>query len=107
MVQWVGTAGDIAAASTALGGLLLVFIGAISNSFDSFDKTAQRAVKAKFLLRGILALLGFMFSLLATGFALAGKLMEVNCLVIVSVVCLGLALLAVAIAASIAVWEIK
>ena len=42
MPSALGVTSDIVAASAALAGLILVFLGAISASYDSYEKTAGR-----------------------------------------------------------------
>ncbi len=46
MFKWVEAAGDISSTATALGGLLLVFIGAISTAYDSYNTDGKAAVKS-------------------------------------------------------------
>jgi len=100
-------AGDIVAAGTALGGLLLVFMGVVTTAFHSYDATAKQTVKSAFQRRGILGLAGFLLSLAAAIFALAGKWANSSCLVTISVVFLGLAFIAVSLAAIWTVMDIK
>lgn len=100
-------AGDVLQAATALGGLLLVFIGAVAAGFDSYDKASQASVRAKYQRRGWLAFVGFFLALVSAGLALAGKWATNSCLVIGAVVCLGFAFVAVTAAALISVMAIK
>ena len=106
MTQWVSASGDLASAATALGGLLLVFIGSVSTGYGAYDATQQAAVRRGFLLRGLLAFLGFLLSLSAAVLALAGKVTERECLVIASSACLGLALLSVLAAAVVSIIDL-
>ena len=92
-------AGDIAAASTALAGLLLVFLGAVANSFDSFDPVSQPAVLGKYQRRGWLVFTGFVMSLIAASASLTGKWVSSPTLVIISAAALGLSLLVILVAA--------
>jgi hypothetical protein len=100
-------AGDIAAAATALSGLLLVFLGAIANSFDSFEATSQRAVRKKYALRAWLVFVGFVASLIAASTAIAGKWNGTPWLVCVSAAALGASLLVILIAASLTAKDIR
>lgn len=106
MAQWIGASGDLASAATALGGLLLVFIGSVSTGYGAYDATQQAAVRRAFLLRGLLAFLGFLLSLAASVLALAGKVTERECLVITSAGCLGFALLCVLAAAVVSIIDL-
>ncbi|MCW5635706.1 MAG: hypothetical protein KIT17_20380 [Rubrivivax sp.] len=105
MAQWVGAAGDVASASTALAGLLLVFIGAVSTAYGAYEAQHQSVVRRGFLIRGSLALLGFLLSIAAAGLSLAGKVSDQSCLVVAAVTCLGLAMAAVVAAALVTVWD--
>ena len=64
-------AGVIVGAGTALAGLILVFLGGIFTSYESYDADQQTAVRSKYILRASLALAGFITALLAAGFGLA------------------------------------
>jgi hypothetical protein len=55
---------------TALAGLILVFLGAVIASFESYDAAQRRAVYRRYRKRGILALTAFAGSLIAAGLAL-------------------------------------
>lgn len=107
MASAITIAGDIAGAATALAGLLLVFIGAVTSAFDSFEPAAQSTVRGTFRWRGWLALVGFFFALGAAGLSLAGKWNNSYCLVVSATVLLGLSLLVAAVAAVISVLDIK
>lgn len=75
-MKWFDASGDIAAASTALGGLLLVFIGAIAAGYASYDAEAQDVVRGRFRTRAWAGFTGFFLALLAAGSALVGKVLE-------------------------------
>jgi hypothetical protein len=66
-------AGDVIAAGTALAGLVMVYLGGLSVSFASYEKTAQRTVKAAFKTKGKFAFATTATSLLAVASALFGK----------------------------------
>lgn len=73
--------GDLAAAATALAGLMLVFMGAVSTGFDAYDAAQQTAVKGKYLRRVWLAFAGFLSSLIAAACGLLGKWYQCDALV--------------------------
>lgn len=107
VTAWVEASGDIASAATALGGLLLVFIGAVSTGYGSYDAAARKAVRKGFLVKGLLALAGFFLALIAAALAVAGKVVASPCLVIGAVACLGVSFLVVCVAAVLSVMEIS
>ena len=105
-MKWLDTAGDIASASTALGGLLLVFIGSVANGYAAFAKQDQPAVRWRHLRKGLFAFAGFVLALVAAGLALAGKVLSADCLVAWSSCCLGVSFVVVFVAALFSVSEI-
>ena len=58
-------------ASTALAGLILVFIGNAASGYDGYDASQQQAVKGKYQTQGWLGFAGFAAALLSAFFALA------------------------------------
>jgi hypothetical protein len=84
--------GDIAAAATALSGLLLVFLGSIAASYDSFDAESKPFVRARYKGRAIRAAVGFFATLVAVVTAIIGKWLANECLVVLSVVALFVSL---------------
>lgn len=66
MAGTIEIAGDVASAASAVAGLTLVFIGAISSSFDSYQKTEQAAIRPRYQRRAWFAFAGFTLTLLAT-----------------------------------------
>jgi hypothetical protein len=56
----------------ALAGLILVFLGALFTSFDSYDPEVQAAVRKKYRRRARVALSGFIAALASATCALAG-----------------------------------
>ena len=105
MAAWVGSAGDVASAATALGGLLLVFIGSVASGFDSYKPEDRGAVRAKFFRKGVFAFAGFVLALVAAVLALAGKLTECQSYVMWAVGCLCLSFVVVGIAAFLSILE--
>jgi hypothetical protein len=69
----LGIAGDIASAGTALAGLLLVFMGSIATSFDTYEKTEKRTVLSRYRYRIWFAFLGLLLSLIAAVISLIAK----------------------------------
>ena len=89
--------GQIFAGGTALAGLVLVFLGSVLASYDSFEPTARRAIKSKYQWRAWLAFAGFAFSLIAAACGLIGLIIGPStCLVlgIIALAAAGLLLLA-------------
>ena len=66
-------AGDVATAAVALAGLILVFIGTISTSFDSYQKTEQNAVRARYQRRAWFSFVGFVLAIISAALAILGK----------------------------------
>ncbi len=100
-------AGDITAAGTALGGLLLVFVGFITTSFESYGAEAKSAVIGTYRWRGWLAVVGFIFALSSAAFAIAGKWSESSCLVGVSAALLGISFVIVVVVAFVTMSSIR
>lgn len=107
MFQWVSTAGDIASASTALGGLLLVFLGSIVNAFGSYRPEDQGTVRRKYIVKGSLAFAGFVLALAAAALALDGKLTENADRVVAATWCLGVSFALVIAAGFLSILEMK
>jgi hypothetical protein len=66
-------AGDIVAASAALAGLLIVYLGGLSASYASFPRTAQASVRGSFQSRAWFAFFGVLFSIFACSCAALAK----------------------------------
>lgn len=103
----IAVASEVAGSATALAGLILVFLGAISASFSSYDKQGQSAVRGRFQWRAWFAFVGFVLCLLAASFALLGKWLSNDCAAFAGLVLLVVALVWVLLAALAAVREIK
>lgn len=96
-----GLAGNLITASTAIAGLILVFLGIVLTAFDGYETTEQNAVRGKFQQRAVIALVGFLLSVFSCVFGIAALWPSLNALVwpsliffIVSVVFVVLAALA-------------
>jgi hypothetical protein len=61
----------VSAAAAALAGLLLVFLGAISTTFDGYERQEQGAVRGRYQRRAWLAFVGFIFAILAAAAGIA------------------------------------
>jgi|GEM_PF-1343813 len=103
----ISVAGDVAAASVALAGLILVFLGSISTAYDAYTKQEQPAVRSKYQRRAWFALIGFVLALSASFFAILGKWHGVHSAAQVSIWLLFVALVWVLLVAVIAVIEIR
>jgi hypothetical protein len=107
MAGAIEVGGDVSAAAVALAGLLLVFLGYLSTTFDSYARQEQGAVRARYQRRAWLAFAGFTFAILATAFGIAGKLFHQECLAIVGITCLAIALVVSLLAALFSAMEIR
>lgn len=107
MPSAVEITGDIAAAATALAGLVLVFIGAAATAFDAFERQEQHTVRAKFQARAWIAFVAFVLALIAAVTALFGKWFSQSCLGIAAFAILIVALFFSFLAALSAVRGIK
>jgi len=63
-------ADDLLTASTALAGLIFLFIGTTIGRWDSYSAQQQKAVRRKYQLRGWFGLLGFAAALASAVLAL-------------------------------------
>lgn len=93
MISAIELASDVVTGGTALGGLLLVYVGGVTASYASFEKTQQSAVRARHQSKAWLSVIGLIFALLAAALAVLGKWFGNECIASVSVVLLLLALL--------------
>jgi hypothetical protein len=73
MASALDLSSDVSTASAALAGLLLVFMGSISASYQSIDPAIQSVVVGRYRLRIWFAFAGFALAIGATFFALLGK----------------------------------
>lgn len=64
--------GQLFSGGTALAGLVLVFLGSVLASYDSFEPTAKRAVRRKYRWRAWVGFAGFLCSLVAATAGLIG-----------------------------------
>jgi hypothetical protein len=95
------------AAAATLAGLLLVFLGATSTSYDSYDPILRTvALRKRFRKRAWFAFAGFALALVATLLALLGKWYQCNGASMAAVVCFLIALFWALIAGALAVKDI-
>jgi hypothetical protein len=73
MTSSVELTGDVVTGATALGGLILVYLGGVVTSFASYDRAAQTSVKRKHQIRAWFAVAALILSMLSAAFALMGK----------------------------------
>jgi hypothetical protein len=92
MAEAIEVASDVVAGSAALAGLILVYLGALSSSYASFDAQQRPSVRGRYQTRAWLAFVGFVIAILAAAFALIGKWQHVGCLAAAAIVLLIIAL---------------
>jgi hypothetical protein len=67
-------AGDVVAAATTLGGLVLVFLGAAVANYESYDRVMRTvALRNRYRRRAWLIFIGFVLAVIAALAALGGK----------------------------------
>ena len=98
---------DVVAAGAALAGFILIYLGAVSTSFSTFDSVQQDAVRGMFAKRAWFAFAGIVLSLLTVALALLAKWTASDMESSVAVYLLFVTLLWSAIIALIAVLDVK
>jgi hypothetical protein len=76
MLDIVSVASDIAAAGTALAGLILVYLGAVSVRYETLDPKDQASARDVYRRHARRAFRGIVIALVATVAALAAKLLK-------------------------------
>jgi hypothetical protein len=72
--------GDVMAAATTLGGLVLVFLGATFAHYESYDPAQRgREFRARYQRRAWFIFIGFALAVLAALLALIGKWLHHEC----------------------------
>jgi hypothetical protein len=99
-------ASEIASASGALAGLILVFFAAALSSFDTYSVEQQGAVRTSYRWRAWPALIAFVLSLISCTCAIAALWTESNCLEAVAATLLAVAAVGMLISAIRAVLDI-
>lgn len=100
-------AGDVAAASGALAGLVLVYLASVTASFSGFQPAEKRSVLASHQKRVWFAFVGFALFLLCVCLALFGKWLAIPCMVIAALSLLVVAMAWLLATAILTVLEIK
>jgi sterol desaturase/sphingolipid hydroxylase (fatty acid hydroxylase superfamily) len=70
---------DVVAAGAAVAGLMLVYMGALSNEYGSYDATQQDSVRGRFRWRMWFAFVGLLPNAISIPFGLAAKALENAC----------------------------
>ena len=103
----VEVSGDVITASTALAGLILVYLGATSTSYDSYEATERGAVRGRYQRRAWFAFTGFALALTSVLLALIGKWLHQDCAALAALVLFAVALFWALLAALFSVREIR
>ncbi len=97
---------SVFAASAALAGLLLVFLGIVISSYQSFPGTTPAAVTARFRSAGRWILAAFFLALATVGLALAWLLHPADALRVVAAALFIAEICAVAAVAAAVTWSV-
>jgi len=92
MADPIELANDVLTGATALGGLILVYLGSVVSAFGACDAQQKRSVVAAFRKRAWFAFVGFAVAILSALCALAGKWLHVECVAGLSIVLLFISL---------------
>lgn len=98
---------EVAGAAAALAGFILVFLGGIFSSFDSYEKVERKSVLPRFQRRAWFGFIGFALALASTFLALAAKWLTYECAAIAALVLLFITLIWVLFATLSDVREVK
>ena len=100
--------GDVVAAASTLGGLVLVFLGATFSSYESYDPVQRGAAfRARYRHRAWFIFIGFALAVLAALLALVGKWLHSECLALAGFTVFIVSSLWVVVAALLLVRDIK
>jgi len=88
-------ASDVIGAGTAMAGLVLVFLGSVSNGFDAYQPQERRSVVTKYRRRAWAAFIAFSLALGAALLGLLSKWLQLACLTGAGLVFLILSFVAV------------
>ena len=83
---------DVVTGGSALMGLFLVYVGAASAFFFSYDATAQSSVRSRFQARAWIGVVGAIFSAASAGLAIIAKWSLIPAMAYVAAVLLIMAL---------------
>ncbi len=92
MAAAIEVAGDVAAAGSALAGLILVYMGAVAASFDSFEPQERKTVGPRHRGRAWFAFVGLILCLGSVGLALFAKWLAIECMAASALFILAIAL---------------
>jgi membrane protein YqaA with SNARE-associated domain len=106
MTSTIELAGDVVTAATALAGLLLVFMGAVAASFDSYQPQERKAVAGRYQRRAWFAFIGFVLAILSAVLALLAKWLHIECLAVTALAFLAIGFVWALLAAFFSVREI-
>jgi len=73
-------ASDIIGAGTAMAGLILVFLGSVSNGFEAYQPQERKSVVSRYRRRGWVAFVAFGLALTAALLGLLAKWLQLTCL---------------------------
>lgn len=107
MPSALNIAGEVAGSAATLAGLILVFLGAITSSFHSYEKTAQAAVRGRYQRRAWFSFGGFVLALVSASLALLGKWLGYELAAFSAALLLLAALILVLVSAIFSVMEIR
>ncbi len=96
-VSMLEMSSDIIGAGTALAGLVLVFLGSVSNGFEAYAPQERRSVVKKYRRRAWAAFAAFALALGAALLGLLSKWLQLACLTGAGLVFLILSFVAVAV----------
>ena len=97
----------IVGASSATAGLLLVFLGSVTSSYELYRPTDKKAVRKKYQERGLVAWLGLIIAFASAVLGLLAQWMTAANLAVAAFLLLTVSLLFVLYAAYLSLSEIK
>jgi hypothetical protein len=92
---------------TSLAGLLLVFLGILFTSYESYDAVQKASVRSKYKTRAIVVFFGFLASLIAASSSLLSNWMFQELMIIVGVCALAISFILLIWTAITALGDIK
>ena len=103
----LSVAGEVVQAATALAGLILVYLGSIANSYESYDSTQQGSVRQSHQRRIWLAFVGLVFALASSALAVVGKWAGSECSATAAIILLLIAFVWGIVSALLTVLEVR
>jgi NAD/NADP transhydrogenase beta subunit len=92
MVDPVSVTDDVVAGTTALAGLILVYLGNVASGLASFEEDERGAVRATYRFRAWFAFAGMVIAIVSTMLAITAKWSNSACIAVWAIVLLFLAL---------------